>query len=188
MKKSTVAVLIVFIIMGTLSFGGGESGNPFNRVLDKLDSMASEIEDIKELLSQEDEDSITEVTSNDYYFEEWQLWIDPEEVYGDWEVVSFVNKPIDFDPSSESNDFYLKQLNFSEEEVEFISNTTEGQGFNMPWQDNAIIHPGGDRTISRFLIKDINNETYMFYEWKSGGYLLKDQMPKYYVLKKVMND
>jgi hypothetical protein len=41
---------------------------------------------------------------------------------------------------------------------------------------------------SKYVIKDIDGQTYMFYQWKSGDYTYRYKKPSYYVLKKVNED
>jgi bla regulator protein BlaR1 len=47
-----------------------------------------------------------------------------------------------------------------------------------------VLHHGGDHTASKYTIKDIGGTDYMFFEWKSGDYILGHRAPQYYVLKK----
>ena len=42
-----------------------------------------------------------------------------------------------------------------------------------------------ERTASNYEIKELDGNTYMFFEWKSGDYTIRDMKPDYYVLKKV---
>lgn len=51
------------------------------------------------------------------------------------------------------------------------------------WTKGVIIHHG-DKTASRYLIKDIRGATYLFFEWKGGDYTIRQMLPSYYVLKK----
>ncbi|UCF43213.1 MAG: M56 family metallopeptidase [Planctomycetota bacterium] len=51
------------------------------------------------------------------------------------------------------------------------------------WTKGLIIEPAAKKA-SRYQIREIQGATYMFYEWKSGDYVLRQMKPKYYVLKK----
>jgi len=51
------------------------------------------------------------------------------------------------------------------------------------WTKGLIIVPAA-KIASRYEIEEIEGSTYMFYEWKSGDYVLRQMKPKYYVLKK----
>ena len=42
-----------------------------------------------------------------------------------------------------------------------------------------------DDTASKYIIREIDGSSYMFYEWKSGDYTIRYMKPSYYVLKKV---
>jgi hypothetical protein len=68
--------------------------------------------------------------------------------------------------------------------------TKTSEIMNMPphdtkrvWTKGLIIVPAA-KIASRYEIKEIDGSTYMFYEWKSGDYTLRQRKPKYYVLKK----
>jgi len=54
----------------------------------------------------------------------------------------------------------------------------------LTWTKGIIMHQG-DQTASKYVIKEINGEEYLFFEWKSGDYSIRGQKPYYYVLKKV---
>jgi len=60
-----------------------------------------------------------------------------------------------------------------------------GKGGNpwWTWTKGVVMH-SGDRTASRYAIKEINGARYMFFEWKSGDYTIRGNKPEYYVLKK----
>ena len=51
------------------------------------------------------------------------------------------------------------------------------------WTKGTIIN-SQEKTASKYEIMDINGTTYMFFEWKSGDYVLRGMQPFYYVLKK----
>ena len=71
---------------------------------------------------------------------------------------------------------YVKELNF----------TNDGKVCKtvFTWTKDHILNPV-DKTDSKYVIKDINGSTYMFFEWKSGDYTIRGQKPSYYVLKKI---
>ena len=52
------------------------------------------------------------------------------------------------------------------------------------WTKGLICH-SGNRTASRYILKEMDGAAYMFFEWKSGDYTIRRMKPKYYVLKKV---
>lgn len=119
-------------------------------------------------------------------------FVNDEDVIGKWESVDFVKSMDDFNPEKKSwsEDLYLQKLivlphgkmaqpvskNNTSDEVTPVSYLT--------WTQGIIMHKG-DKTASKYTIKEINGEKYMFYEWKSGDYTLRGMKPYYYVLKQV---
>jgi len=43
----------------------------------------------------------------------------------------------------------------------------------------------GDKTASKYYIKEIDGTKYLFMEWKSGDYKYRGEVKGYYVLRKV---
>jgi bla regulator protein BlaR1 len=99
-------------------------------------------------------------------------------VLGVWESVDFVKDIEDFTPGKQSfgGSLYLERLVFNPK------GKTDVPWFG--WTKGAVMHLGGDHTASRYTIKEINGARYMFFEWKSGDYIIRHQKPEYYVLKK----
>jgi len=104
-------------------------------------------------------------------------FVNDPEILGNWESVDFVKQISDFTPDDKS---YEGQLSLKE--INFLEN---GKTFNLPfiWTKGIIIQPA-DSTASEYVIKEINDSTYMFFQWKSGDYTFGDMTPSYYVLKK----
>lgn len=100
---------------------------------------------------------------------------DPE-VIGRWESVDFIKEIEDFKPAVKQwrGDLYLKEMIIMED------GRTKGP---WRWTKGLIIHPG-DKTAAKYHIKEIDDLTYMFFEWKSGDYTIRHMKPQYYVLKK----
>lgn len=101
----------------------------------------------------------------------------PPNVIGQWETVDFVSDIQQFHPHKRSfpGDLYLKELTF----------LPDGKTDRLYWTwKDGILHHSGDNTDARFVIKKISGETYLFLEWMSGDVTLREQSPKYYVLKK----
>jgi len=98
-------------------------------------------------------------------------------VIGDWESVDFVESPANFDPAAKAwaGDLYLKELSF-------LPGGKGGKPW-WTWTKGVVMH-SGDKTASHYEIKKIKGQTYMFFEWKSGDYVLRGMKPNYYVLKK----
>ncbi len=102
--------------------------------------------------------------------------IDPR-VPGEWESVDFVESPANFNPAARAwtGDLYLKRLVF----------LPGGRGGNSWWTwTRGVVMHHGDKTASHYEIKKIKGAAYMFFEWKSGDYLMRGAKPFYYVLKK----
>jgi bla regulator protein BlaR1 len=108
-------------------------------------------------------------------------FVNDPQILGNWEAVDFVKEISNFtaDKKSFMGELSLKELNFLE----------KGKTFNSPfvWTKGIIIQPV-DKTASEYVIKEINNSTYMFFQWKSGDYTFRDMTPSYYVLKKTNKD
>ncbi len=98
-------------------------------------------------------------------------------VIGEWESVDFVESPAKFDPAARAwnGALYLK-------EMVFMPNGMGGKSW-WTWTRGVVLHHG-DKTASRYEIKEIKGWKYMFFEWKSGDYVLRGAKPFYYVLKK----
>ena len=98
-------------------------------------------------------------------------------VLGEWVSVDFVSEPGQFVPAAKQfeDTLYLKGLTFK-----------TGGGMSVPWftWTSGVVMHSGDKTAARYAIKTIEGAQYMFFEWKSGDYVIRHQKPQYYVLKK----
>lgn len=103
-------------------------------------------------------------------------FVNDPNVIGKWISVDFVQKPEDFKASEAhwSDGLYLKELNC------FVGGTTSGP---WRWTKGLVLHPG-DKTAAHYTIKKIDNEQYMFLEWKNGDYTIRHEKPRYYVMRK----
>ena len=109
-------------------------------------------------------------------------------VLGEWESVDFVRTPAQFVPGKPgfTGERYLKVMKFLPDGVmawAIESGETAVLPF-MAWTKGVVMHRGGDKTASRYTIKEISGALYLFFEWKSGDYIIRHQKPRYYVLKK----
>ena len=115
------------------------------------------------------------------------LFVNNAEMIGRWVSVDFVRNIENFNPETLSykDDLALKELRLSEggkaTSINYKDRTLDP---TLSWTDNLIISQRAI-TASKCEFKQINNETYMFYEWKSGDYIYRGMKPQYYVLKKV---
>lgn len=103
---------------------------------------------------------------------------DPEAI-GKWESVDFVKNIEDFNtqkPQTPSDRLFLKGLVLY-----------EGGRASFAWKGwtKGLVMHDGDKTASKYVMKDIGGTTYMFFEWKSGDYTIRHRKPMLYVLKKL---
>ncbi len=111
-----------------------------------------------------------------------------EDMLGTWQVVDFVSQIEEFDESHTMMDFdskeFLSEIIIKEKgRLEIVNKGGMRSDEGIKWSGHQIIHQN-DKTVSQCLIKVINGKTYMFYEWKSGDYIYRDQQPSYFVLIK----
>ena len=104
-------------------------------------------------------------------------FVNDPDVIGTWKSVDFVETPDEYFVGVKQwkEDLFLKELVFLPDGKMNDSRDT--------WTKGLVLDPGS-KTASRYLLKEIDGSTYMFYEWKSGDYTLRGRKPKYYVLKK----
>jgi len=104
-------------------------------------------------------------------------FVDDAQVIGKWKSVDFVETIDDFNPDEKkwNGDLYLKELII-----------LEGGKTFKPWWNwtKGIITHSENKTASKYVIKEIKGSNYMFFEWKSGDYVLRNMTPWFYVLKK----
>lgn len=99
-------------------------------------------------------------------------------VLGKWESVDYVASPSDFNPDKRAwrGDLFFKGFNF-------LENGKFPEAWQT-WTKGVVIH-SGDKTASRYELKEIKGQTYLFFEWKSGDVTILGRKPNYYVLKKM---
>lgn len=107
-------------------------------------------------------------------------------VLGEWVSVDFVKEPELFVPENQKfqGDLYLKGLKFKAGGKLGLLPDGEKAVPCFAWTKGVVMHRGGDHSASRYTIKEINGASYMFFEWKSGDYIIQHKKPQYYVLKK----
>jgi len=119
--------------------------------------------------------------NTDYPFED-----DPQ-ILGQWEIVDFVEKIEKFNPKKKNDDsfYYLVGL-IVEEKGKLTLTTLSGDisGESMVWTKGLILNKTV-KTASKYEIMELDGNTYLFFEWKSGDYIFRNREPAYYVLKKV---
>jgi beta-lactamase regulating signal transducer with metallopeptidase domain len=105
-------------------------------------------------------------------------FVNDSRLIGTWKSVDFVREMEQFRAGEKQwkGDLYLKELIF----------LPNGETFKPWWTwTKGLVFHSGSKTASKYNIKDIEDATYMFFEWKSGDYTIRHMKPFYYVLKKV---
>jgi bla regulator protein blaR1 len=102
-------------------------------------------------------------------------FVEDPAVLGHWKAVDFVAVAKDFSPNARQwkDELYLKELTF------LPGGKTPGP---WSWSKGVIMHPG-DKTASRYEIRNMDGAKYMFFEWKSGDYTMRHIRPLLYVLR-----
>ncbi len=103
-------------------------------------------------------------------------FVNDPEVIGGWKRVDFVRDIDDFNPAKKSwrHELSLNHLIF--EEGGKIPRS------NLTWTKGLVL---SDEAASKYIIREIDGSSYMFFEWKSADYTTHHMKPFYYVLKKV---
>lgn len=121
-------------------------------------------------------------------------FVNDPNVIGNWESVDFVWSPEEFIPGQQhwKEGYYFHWAQFVPNRPYFREGFSmygldflPGGSTNVPWQwtKGLLIKPES-KTTSRYFIRQINGEQYMFIEWKTLNYIILHQKPGYYVLKK----
>jgi len=111
-------------------------------------------------------------------------FINDSQVIGTWKSVDFVGEMEQFKAGEKQwkgrgGELYLKELIF----------LPNGKTFKPWWTwTKGLVFHSGDKTASKYTIKDIEGSTYMFFEWKSGDYTIRYRKPSYYVLRKTSSE
>lgn len=105
---------------------------------------------------------------------------DPD-VIGVWKSVDFVNQIKDFAPGARrwKGDLFFKGLTVLPK-----GRTTYPW---LTWTRGRFMH-AGDKTAPAYTLNSMDGKTYMFFEWKSGDYVIMHRKPSYYVLEKTSSD
>jgi beta-lactamase regulating signal transducer with metallopeptidase domain len=159
--------------------------NPMFYVLKKLPAGSTRFDKIEELYNMDKAGGKAELPPGSHIDEKGRIvdkidypFVNDPQVLGRWESVDFVRTMQDFDPAAPKwkGDLFLKEL-------VFLKGGKTPQHWQT-WTKGLVLHLGGDHTASKYTIKEIGSSKYMFFEWKSGDYILAHRTPQYYVLKK----
>jgi len=104
-------------------------------------------------------------------------FVDDAAVIGEWRSVDFVAEPGAFNPEKQNfrGKLYLAELVFQ------AGGKTARP--NLTWTKDFLIDHR-DKTASRYEIREIAGQPYLFLEWKSGDVTISGMKPHYYVLEK----
>ena len=119
----------------------------------------------------------TQTTSRGTYEDKIDFpFVNDADAIGGWESVDFVDNTEDFIPGKIiwKGDLWFKELRF------YVSGKTDCA---YEWTKGLLLH-GGDKTASKYFIKDMNGSKYLFLEWKSGDYTIRHMKPSWYVMVK----
>lgn len=110
-----------------------------------------------------------------------------ERVLGKWVTVDFIRHIDDFDPAQKSwpGDLFLNSLVFKQDGILLCSNA-KVESYKRRWTKGKA-NPDHERPAFYYL-RNIEGQTYLFYEWVSGDVTLRGREPAYYVLKQKSED
>jgi hypothetical protein len=122
-------------------------------------------------------------------------FVDDPEALGTWKVVDFVQEKDRFVPGRQrwqGNLDFLKGLRFEKEgkvDAKFGDGDWQ-KGTLHKWTKGLVLcgengkEKGKTGTASEYEIVRLGGKSYLFYQWKSGDYVIRYQKPCYYVLEK----
>ncbi|GKX29106.1 hypothetical protein SH1V18_15860 [Vallitalea longa] len=105
-------------------------------------------------------------------------FVEDTNLVGTWKTVDFVKDYNNYIPKNNDNEFIFECLTFKQNgsiDEKPLSSWTNGFVMNFPL----------DQTKAAYVIEEINNEKYLYIQWKSGDYVYRHTKPSYYVLKKI---
>ena len=114
-------------------------------------------------------------------------FITDKNVIGFWQAVDYVRDFSQFVPNQKfwGEDLLLKKYTFEPDGTLLVAYNTRDDIYKINWSKGVVINKYVS-TVSEYTIKEINNEKYMFVEWKSGDYTFGGSVTGCYVFKKVM--
>ena len=110
-----------------------------------------------------------------------------ERALGKWMTVDFVKTIDDFDPAKKNwqGELFLKSLAFEDSGVLWWTNNNGGP-YKHQWTKGKV-DPLKERPAFYYL-RNIDGQTYLFYEWISGDVTIRGREPSYYVLRPVADN
>jgi len=114
-------------------------------------------------------------------------FVNDPQLLGSWKSVDFVPAIEEFKPGTKltPGELFLTRFDIAENgKIGGMTSQKEIPDDLLTWTKGLIIEKKG-KVASKYEIKEINGDTYLFYEWKNGNYIYSGMQPDYYVLKKV---
>jgi len=116
-------------------------------------------------------------------------FVDDPTVLGTWKVVDFVQEKSQFVPGKqrwpEKLDF-LKGMRFDKGGAMAMKfGDSDWRKAGSRWTKGMVLYDRhGDNTAAEYEIVRADGKSYLFFQWKSGDYIIRYQKPRYYVLQK----
>lgn len=113
-------------------------------------------------------------------------FINDKKVIGFWQSIDYVNNFNDFKPNKKfwDEELFLKSYTFNPNGTLMAEYNGLNDVQKINWSKNVVINKNMS-TVSEYTLKEINNQTIMFVEWKSGNYIYGWKVRGYYVLQKI---
>ena len=110
-----------------------------------------------------------------------------ERVLGKWVTIDFVKTIEDFDPSKKhwQGELFLKELVFEDQGILWWSNKGS-KPYQHQWTKGKV-DPLNERPAFYYL-RNLEGQTYLFFEWISGDVTIRGREPSYYVLQQASGD
>lgn len=112
-------------------------------------------------------------------------FVSDERVIGFWDCVDYVHCFDEFEIGKKfwNNDLLLTKYIFERNGKLFVGQNKSEVLYPMDWSKGVVINKKAN-TVSEYVIKEIDDESIMFVEWKSGDYAFGGKVNGYYVFKK----
>ncbi len=114
-------------------------------------------------------------------------FIKDEKVVGFWEAADYipVDKVKDYNPEIKNwkDRLFLTQYSF-QPNGKLLVQYSNGNSRTISWSKNVVLD-NDNKTASEYQVKEINGETYLIAEWKSGDYIFGGKVFGCYVFKKI---
>lgn len=113
-------------------------------------------------------------------------FITDERVIGFWDCVDYVHSFEEFKVGQKfwGEDLFLTKYVFENNGKLYVGYNDSDRLYPINWSKDVVINKKVS-TVSEYVVKEIDNETIMFVEWKSGDYTFGGEVYGYYVFKKI---